>query len=185
MGFHTTETEDSLFLTLAVPPLPTIGANGFFIRKSALDRLPRSDYLFDVDVLPALIRNRGPVKIAKVKTGIIHIYGTGHRDFVRKQTRRIQDFFYYKQQRSVDDYIPIKFALRISWFCIFAVLFFPNLIWAGITFLKRKDIAILYHPIACLTTFIIYIFNSLRHLLGRSSPYERRQWSQVNLKRSE
>ena len=179
LNIETRDFDDFLTITLAHPPLPTIGANGFLIRKPILEQLPQNDFLFDVDIPKALVEKFGPINIAKVKTGIVHIYGTNHRDFIRKQTRRIQDFFYYKHQRSNVGYMSINASIRILWFCLFSVLFLPNIVWAGLAYLKRKDKAVFYHPIACLLTLIIYASFSFRNLWDGSSQYGRKRWTQV------
>ena len=62
---------DWLKLTLTADALPTIGANGFVLRRSLLDGTNWDPYLFDIDILYERIRRDGSVYVAKVKTGII------------------------------------------------------------------------------------------------------------------
>src|SRR3972149_3086790 len=81
--------------------LPTIGANGFFIRRSVLEKCNISDYLFDIDIIYELLNTTtNPTdfaQIAKVKTGIIHAFSGDIKTFVRKQRRRINDYLYYNK----------------------------------------------------------------------------------------
>ena len=85
-------------------PIPTIGANGTLFRREILQAaLKDSDYLFDIDILVKIIREKGSVKIAKVKTGIIHTFvenDTGK--FFRKQLRRINDLSFHKSKKNRD-----------------------------------------------------------------------------------
>ena len=76
--------------------IPTIGANGFLIRREMLKRCSIGDYLFDVDVVYELVR-QGYNKFAKVKVGIVHIFSGSISTFARKQRRRIKDYAYYKE----------------------------------------------------------------------------------------
>jgi len=180
LNMETEESEHFITVTLRHSPMPTIGANGFFIRKSTLKELPQKDFLFDVDVPKELVEKLGHIKIAKVKTGIIHIYATTHKDFTRKQTRRIRDFFHFKSKRASTGYMSARSLIRIFWFCIFAVSFLPNLIWALMVFYKRKDKAVFYHPIGCLVTFLIYASNLFHSFFGRPGQYDRKTWTQID-----
>ena len=77
---------DCLKLELTADALPTIGANGFVFRRSLLDGVKWEPYLFDIDILYGRILKEGSVSVAKVKTGIVHLYCARLGDFVRKQT---------------------------------------------------------------------------------------------------
>lgn len=77
--------------------LPTIGANGFFMRKEKLLENLEGDYLFDIDILYDLIQKEPDTRIAKVKNGIVHLFCPDFKTFYRKQKRRIEDFLYFKK----------------------------------------------------------------------------------------
>ena len=89
-----------LKLRLGAETLPTIGANGFVFRRSLLDGVKWEPYLFDIDILYDRIGKDGTVAVAKVKTGIVHLYCARLGDFVRKQRRRIRDFLYFAQEKA-------------------------------------------------------------------------------------
>ena len=75
--------------------MPTVGANGFFTRRSIAAAAVRDGYLFDVDILHA--GTSGPfIHVAKLHLGIAHHYAQSLRQFARKQRRRAQDFLYFK-----------------------------------------------------------------------------------------
>ena len=66
--------------------VPTIGANGFLIRRKIFEQYEIGDYLFDIDIICDLV-NKGDCKVAKVKVGIIHLFGGTISQFARKQKR--------------------------------------------------------------------------------------------------
>ena len=79
--------------------MPTIGANGFVIKRNLLQPLLNKEYLFDIDVLALLMKekqNDTPYCfVAKVDTGLVHLFTGSLKTFVRKQQRRIRDYVYY------------------------------------------------------------------------------------------
>ncbi|MBQ7667503.1 MAG: glycosyltransferase, partial [Kiritimatiellae bacterium] len=81
---------------------PTIGANGFIVRRAAAEKAGIGDYWFDVDVPRAIAAASpdGAVRVAKVKTGIVHLYCASMDDFRRKQERRIRDFLAFRAERA-------------------------------------------------------------------------------------
>ena len=83
-------------------PFPTIGANGFVVRRSALASARWDPYWFDVDILRdvAAASPDGTVRVAKVKTGIVHLYCATMDDFRRKQERRVRDFLAFRAERA-------------------------------------------------------------------------------------
>lgn len=137
--------------------IPTIGANGTFLRRSfLLERNQNKDYFFDVDVLTEASRCR-TILFAKVKTGMIHLYcGSDIKKFIRKQKRRVSDYLYHEKSgarvypwRKQNKTGIFKFI-----FCCFTILplFFQSL--KG--YLKKKDSAWFFHPLACWITLVIY-----------------------------
>ena len=158
------EAEDKgeyIKVTLNPKSIPTIGANGFLIRKTALDKAGIHDYFFDIDVLYT-ISGGSFIKIAKVKIGIIHIFSGNLSVFYRKQARRVADFLYYNKLgvrkypwSKIDKIGLIRFILS----CLFL---FPLLIQSIRGYLKRPDIAWFFHPAACWITLYAYGWGSLK-----------------------
>jgi len=54
--------------------IPTMGANGFMIKRKLIKNF-KGDYLFDIDLVYNLVKN-GENKFVKVKTGILHLFST-------------------------------------------------------------------------------------------------------------
>ena len=156
--------------------LPTMGANGFIIRKEALEGCGIGDYLFDIDVVFELIRSRPGARFAKVKTGIIHIFSGSVRTFMRKQMRRVRDYRHYSSLglrkypwKGVDTMAVIRFIVS-------CLVVFPLLFQGAKGYMRRPTGAWLFHPVACWLTLGVYGFGAIRGLLG--GELKREGWSQ-------
>jgi len=168
---------DYIVATLSPGLNPTIGANGTILRREVISKhLPDQDYFFDIDVIYEIINQRGPVKFAKVKTGIIHLYcDTSIPLFCKKQRRRIKDFMFYESLGTR------RYPWRVfGWnsprgrnlilFIISASLVLPTLAQAIIGYTKtdKRDPAWFFHPLACLITLYVYGTNTLSKWFGRT-----------------
>lgn len=168
---------DYLKVRLDSDALPTIGANGFVFRKSLLDGVKWDPYLFDIDILCDRIRQDGAVCVAKVKTGIVHLYCPRLRDFVRKQRRRIRDFLYFAQQKERSYPWNRQRKCGIALFCAESVLVFP-LLWQMLRgAIRRPNRAWLYHVPACWITLWVYGTSAILKALGaKQAPVDRSYW---------
>lgn len=168
-----------LKVTLDREPIPTIGANGTVFRREYLQKaIKNSDYLFDIDILIKLIREEGSVKIAKVNTGIVHTFVENDaRKFFRKQMRRINDMSFHHVQRHRDLDWEGSFMTGILKFIISCLIVVPILYQTIIGYIRKPDLAWLFHPIACYSTLFIYIYGWVR---GKIAPAEsnRADWKQ-------
>jgi len=117
--------------------------------------------LFDIDVVYELVR-QGYNKFAKVKIGIVHTFSDSISNFIKKQTRRIRDYAYYKKlglRKYPWSSINKKNLLK---FTIYTVLVIPLLIQVIKGFTKKSDVAWLFHILACWLTLITYTKNYLK-----------------------
>lgn len=156
--------------------IPTIGANGFLIRKSALKKYPVKDYLFDIDVVRFLAQ-RAPVKIAKVKIGIVHLFAGNVATFIRKQRRRIRDYFYFQKAGLRAEPDAQKLEEGKKRFELACVTVLPLLLQMTRGFARERDIVWLFHPVACWITLFVYATESLRQPFTHGQ-LDRRKWSQ-------
>ncbi|MBU1126915.1 glycosyltransferase, partial [Patescibacteria group bacterium] len=104
-GINLEEEDKKSFLKVKIKGkvLPTIGANGTMWRRDALKKaIGKNDYLFDTDIPYKLVKKRS-FYFAKVKTGIIHLYCKNTSDFIRKQKRRIRDFYYLEKRNEREE----------------------------------------------------------------------------------
>lgn len=154
---------------------PTIGANGFLIRKAAADSLSLVDYFVDIDILPLLIQKSGiqQVKIAKVKCGIVHLYCQSIAQFSRKQKRRVCDYLYFSHKKKREYEWSQTSQIGIIKFIFSTICIFPLLFQTMKGFLRKKDSAWLFHPIACVLTLWIYSTQVLKAKFFRPTLYAR------------
>lgn len=135
--------------------IPTIGANGFIVRRQlVINNL--SDYLFDIDLVHSLMV-QGHNRIAKVKVGIIHLYGKNGSDFIRKQRRRINDFLYF-QRKGLRSYPWLKKRNRIKIikFIIYTLTIVPLLVQMMKGYSRFPDSSWRFHIWACWITMLVY-----------------------------
>ena len=177
LNFRTEDHDSYLKVKLDHEPIPTIGANGTLVRMDVLKNI-KGDYLFDIDVLLSLMRKKGVLYIAKVKTGIVHTFvEDSPTKFFRKQLRRINDLSFHQTQQHRETNWERAFLLKIIWFQVQCLLVFPILYQTIKGYFKVPDSAWLFHPIACYSTWFIYLYGWIR---GKIRPQEssRINWKQ-------
>ncbi|MDD4625434.1 MAG: hypothetical protein PHC82_03875, partial [Candidatus Pacebacteria bacterium] len=159
-------------------PIPTIGANGTIFRSDFIKNNITSDYLFDIDIITNyLFKTKKSIYFAKVKQGIIHTFcESSIKKFIRKQNRRITDYFYYQNLRQFNWGQTNKSG--IIKFIFYVILIFPMFFDTLRGFFYKPDFAWFFHPIACCTTLIVYSSVYLKHKLDLNKAINREKWSQ-------
>ena len=137
--------------------LATVGANGFLIKKSFLEKAEvDQDRFFHIDVNLDLI-SRGFNKYVVVKNDIIHISGERFWHFFKKRKRYMKDLYLKDfQKRRYLIYNPKKDKLKIIAYSLYSLTLVLPAIKALKGYLKIKDLAWFLHPIVCFLTFWIY-----------------------------
>ncbi|MEI8175725.1 MAG: glycosyltransferase family 2 protein [Candidatus Omnitrophota bacterium] len=162
--------------------LPTIGANGFLIRRSLLEKHGVGEYLFDIDILYDILKNAedasaaGLPAIAKVKAGIIHLFAGGFKSFIRKQNRRIRDYDHYRTLGLRTYRWGGSRMMGLALFAGSCLVVLPLFIQALVGFARKRDRAWFFHLPACIATLVIYAAGSLVNRFSRG-PLSREQWS--------
>lgn len=166
------------FLEIHLNPdtLPTMGANGFLVRKRLLDLLDFGEYLFDIDVVHNLVA-LGYNHFAKVKVGIVHLYGTGLATLARKQLRRARDFHYYRDKGMRSYPWSRQERLGLIKFIVYCLLLVPLLAQSLVGYRKKPDMAWALHAPACLITFFVYSWGFIEGVI-RPREQKRTRWSQ-------
>lgn len=169
---------DYLSVHFQADRIPTIGANGFFIRKEDLLRNFEGDYLFDIDILYELFLKNPTLRVAKVKTGIIHLFCKDACTFYREQNRRISDYLYYsdKNERKYPwNKVKKRKILRFSISCVTAL---PLIMQAAAGYRRKPDLcAWLFHIPACWITLWVYGWGTVRGLIKKEEA-DRKHWKQ-------
>ena len=158
--------------------IPTIGANGTFFKTQFLKQNLKSDYLFDIDILSQVIQQtQKPIFFAKVKVGIIHTFcESSIRKFIRKQYRRLVDYYTYKSLRQYQ-WQPTNSWPQIK-FTLYSLLIIPALFDSFRGFIHKPDPVWFLHPFFCFITLLIYTFVTLQFKLGLLKPINRDLWQQ-------
>ncbi|HTV74553.1 MAG TPA: glycosyltransferase [Candidatus Acidoferrales bacterium] len=155
--------------------LPTIGANGTLYRREQLAPIV-GEYLIDIDIPVILGQRHKSARFAKVQTGIRHLYCKDTSAFIRKQTRRVRDYFATGTGHSQRVYpwrrYAVNGALRLAVACITVI---PLLIQSGRAYARTRDFAAFYHPVACWLTLGVY---GLNFTFNRGRAMSRAQWRQ-------
>lgn len=167
---------DYLKLRLSPDSLPTIGANGFVFRRSMLEGVNWEPYLFDIDIVHQSAE-RGKGIIAKVKIGIVHLYCSRLADFKRKQARRIRDFLFFAQAKQRSYPWNKQRKAGIVFFCLSTVTIIPLVFQIMKGFMRKRDIAWLYHIPVCWVTLWTYGLTTLGKIFGlRQKMADRTGW---------
>ncbi|MDD5627259.1 MAG: glycosyltransferase family 2 protein [Patescibacteria group bacterium] len=160
---------------LIPPQIPTIGANGFLIRKKYLEKVPFKDYFFDIDIIWCLTQ-KGYSTYAKVKIGIIHIFAGNIGSFIQKQKRRIKDYLYY-QTKGLRTYQWKNFPRgKLVKFVLYSLTFFPTLFQSLKGYWKKQDSAWFFHPLACFLSCFIYGGIKIKSIIFKTKIQSRKSW---------
>jgi len=155
--------------------VPTMGANGYLVRREVLNRIDYHPYYFDIDVAYQLVQ-LGYDRIARPKTGIIHLYCDKIGLFYRKQKRRINDYFYFRRSGVRHYEYDLKSRGYVN-YLLCTILVLPLLYQSAKGYTRKQDIAWFFHPLACWITLLAYGYGTARGLLN-ARMQDRSKWSQ-------
>ena len=163
-------------VTLDPAYVPTMGANGYLVRRTAFDAVPVGDYLFDIDFVYDLVQ-RGHRIVARVDVPIRHEFCDSVRRFALKTRRRTDDYFYFAASGRRSYPWTRKQRAGVVRFAASTVTLLPLLFQVGRGLRRRPDPAWLFHVPACWITLAIYAAGTIR---GRLRPrmLDRTEWSQ-------
>ena len=152
-------------IRLSEGAMPTLGANGYLVRRSAFEWVPVGDYLFDIDHAYELVRHGHPT-MALVDVSIHHDFCDGYRQFMRKTRRRIDDYLYFSSvgRRSY----PWQWRRRrrgLGEFVLSTTTLIPLIADVRLGMHAVRDPAWWFHPVACWLTLCIYAAGTIRGLI--------------------
>lgn len=155
--------------------VPTLGANGFIVRRSVLDAATTQPLYFDIDVVQQLVE-AGHATFASVQTGVVHLFCPDLRTYVRKQRRRIRDYLYYRAQGQ-RTYSHHRNKLGYVLFVLATLTVVPVVAQALLGYLRKPDPAWFLHPAMCWITLVVYGAATVQAWV-RPRPEARHGWSQ-------
>lgn len=172
---HQMDKGNYIEVVLSENYVPTMGANGFLIRKSVLRRVNYRPYYFDIDIIHQLVQ-LGYNKIARPKIGIIHLFCDNISKFRKKQQRRITDYFYFQKEKMRCYKYELN-SLRFIKYLIYTLLTFPLILQSIKGYLRKPDLAWFFHPFACWITLWEYSLGTFKGIF-KSQILDRERWKQ-------
>lgn len=153
--------------------VPTMGANGYLVRKKVLQNADWKNYYFDIDIVYQLVQ-KGFNRVARPKIGIVHLYCNNIKTFGKKQARRINDYFYFKKQGMRNYKYNIR-SFGYFKYLLYTLLVFPLFFQSLKGYSKKPDPAWFFHPLACWITLWIYGLATLKSIF-KTGLYNRNGW---------
>jgi glycosyltransferase involved in cell wall biosynthesis len=176
-GFPVEQEQRDGYLRVRVDPelLPTMGANGYLVRTEPFRQVLRGEYVFDIDAVGELARNGFDV-VARVDVPIGHLFAPSYGVFVRKTRRRARDFLFYSGE-GARTYPWKRYRRGLGLFVLATVTTIPLLAQSALGYVRRRDRAWWFHPVACWTTLAIYGWEAIRARI-KPGQQTRRGWKQ-------
>jgi glycosyltransferase involved in cell wall biosynthesis len=128
--------------------IPTMGANGFMVRKELLKKIRYKPFIH-TDIIYQLVK-LGHQDFAKVKVGLIHLHARGITDFLKKKLRRIRRYSMVRREYNVD------FKRKIPKFILYTLLLLPISSNAIEGYRRKPDNAWFLHLLICPLILLTY-----------------------------
>jgi glycosyltransferase involved in cell wall biosynthesis len=175
LSVHTEDCGDYIAVDLDRTPLPTFGANGTLYRRAVLGGYV-GNYLMDIDIPIRIAQETKGWRLAKVRTSVRHLFCRDSRAFMRKQRRRIRDFFAAPRTGEARTY-PWGGLLGpgVARFVLSCATVVPLVVQSLRAYRRSGDGAAFYHPVACWLTLYVYGIN---FLFARGKALDRSGWRQ-------
>lgn len=174
---HLSEQRDGWeYVELDARYVPTMGANGYIVRREVLATVALEDYFFDADFVYELAQ-RGLTSIARVDVAVRHYFCDSVRQFWRKTRRRSSDYFYFSSRGQRSYPWTTRQRRAIARFVASTVAVVPLVATAARGMRRQPDPAWLFHIPACWITLAVYASDTVR---ARVAPraFDRSAWVQ-------
>lgn len=143
--------------------MPTLGANGFFIKRELLLKADIKNF-YHIDVIYDLIKKYDSLKFAVVKTSIGHDTGENLWGFLKKRRRYFENLYLKNyEKRRYHLYDPKRDFWKLVKFIIFSLTFVQPTFLSLKGYLIIRDRAWFLHPVICFLTVFNYGFSYYRH----------------------
>ncbi len=136
--------------------IPTLGANGFLIRKKILEKakIAPGNY-FHIDINVDLVK-LGYTKYAFIRDSIIHLTNSSLISFLKRRVQFVDQFYMQSgTKRRYSVYYP-EDKWKLFVFIFYAVTIVRPLFDSIRGFFKVRDIAWFIHPFMCLAVVYLY-----------------------------
>ena len=151
------ETDEYFVVEYDKNNLPTVGANGFLIRRKDLlkAKVGEKDY-FHIDVIYDLVKEK-PRRFVVLKTDIVHKTGAGFFRFLKKRSRYMRELYLRDGKRRRYFICDLqKDWWKILLFSLYTLSVVGPMVTALWGFVKKRDLAWFLHPVMCLGVLVVY-----------------------------
>lgn len=162
-GWHlqtkATKKKDYYVTTLKPETFPTVGANGFIVRRSVMQLVTKDTKRFShIDSCVDLM-NKGHARFAFVETDIWHKTGEELGNFFAKRRKYAGNLYFKKKQmRRYHLYDARHDTLNLALFVFFSLTLVEPTIRAIRGYKKVPDMAWFLHPLICFATTLNYLY---------------------------
>lgn len=145
---------------------PTIGANGFVLRRNIIQKFTKEPLkFFHIDGCVDMI-NFGYSKFAFVKTDIWHKTGEELSNYLKRRNRYANIYLNDKSYRRYHVVDFRKDKLKLAWFVIVSLTIIEPTIQAIRGYLKIQDVAWFLHPFLSFLFIPIYTYTWIKNTLS-------------------
>lgn len=137
------------------------GANGFFVRKSFLDRYPFPGERFDESNYFSYIAGQQELFIVRVKgKGVIHHYIKGWKSFIKKRMKIGRKYFTRKSNEATkgQSWLSDNPKWNLPFFVAYIGLFGPVFLESIIRTILSFNLRWMIHPFASWISIFLYIY---------------------------
>jgi len=147
--------------------LPSVGANGFLIRRAVLEAVGvRPETFIDIDINVDIVRS-GRTLYAFVKDDIIHETAQTFWRFLAKRYRYMKKHIYERSSIRRWHLVGPRDKWKLVLYCLYAATFVRPLGDSFRGYLKRPDVAWFLHPFVCFGLLVAYGLGVLEMRLRR------------------
>ena len=149
---------DYITTTFNQKDLPTVGANGFIIRKSVVQLVTKEPLkFFHIDACYDLV-GMAYNRYAFVKTSIWHKTGEEFSKFFKRKARYAGVYFKDKEFRRYHLYNPKNDRLKLLVYILSSLTVVEPLLQSLRGYVKIRDPAWFLHPVVCFMTVFLYFY---------------------------
>lgn len=161
---HTVDKGNYYDVTFQNNNIPTIGANGFFVRRATLIHYAQTQpgKYFDMDVNVDLIKH-GFTHYAFVKEGILHLTGYGSIWYFLKRRLLYMNQYHLGNSNRRYAILEKKDLPRLIFVIIICITVIIPLYDSLRGFKKIHDWAWFLHPILCMSFVVLYSWVIMKH----------------------
>lgn len=162
------DTDKFLIRQFDVNKVPTLGGNGFLVKKEMLEKSKfKKEIFFHSDAIYNLVF-KGFDKFLVYKTEVWHASGEEFIYYFVKRYKYLNDI-YMRDFRKRDYHVfdPKKDLVKLTLFCLSSMTLLYPIYFSIKGFLKKKDVAWFLHPLVCTGIFWVYSFSVIKNLFNQ------------------